>query len=93
MKANGASFSEREIRDVWEKARYQSGFGTTEKRADVLGSIIQFDSYGDTSSLCGWEIDHIIPVQKGGTDLPGNLQPLHWKNNRRKGNAYPWICS
>ena len=37
----------------------------------------------------GWEIDHIKPVSKGGTDDLSNLQPLQWENNRRKGDNYP----
>ena len=37
-----------------------------------------FDKYGDTSSDYGWEIDHIKPVARGGTDNLNNLQALYW---------------
>ncbi len=42
------------------------------------------DAYGNTNSKLGWEIDHLIPVEEGGTDDPDNLQPLQWENHRRK---------
>ncbi len=37
-------------------------------------------------SLLLLEIDHIIPVSKGGLSTPDNLQTLCWKCNRTKGN-------
>jgi 5-methylcytosine-specific restriction endonuclease McrA len=53
---------------------------------------MKFDDYGITDSKHGWEVDHIIPVSKGGTDDLSNLQPLQWDNNRKKGDTYPWNC-
>lgn len=35
------------------------------------------------------EIDHIIPVSKGGKSVPENLQTLCWKCNRSKGSKMP----
>ena len=34
------------------------------------------------------EIDHIIPVSKGGYTTEENLQTLCWKCNRSKGNKF-----
>lgn len=32
------------------------------------------------------EVDHIVPVSKGGESIPWNLQTLCWKCNRSKSN-------
>jgi len=52
-------------------------------RKDIFGSIICRIEYGELS-IMGWEVDHIIPLSKGGTNDLDNLQPLYWKNNRKK---------
>ncbi len=36
----------------------------------------------------GWEIDHLKPQSKGGTDHLNNLQPLKTSDNRKKSNKY-----
>lgn len=33
----------------------------------------------------GWEIDHFRPLY----DI-GHLIPMHWQNNRAKGDCYPY---
>ena len=43
-------------------------------------------SYGEHTEM-GWEIDHIIPKAKGGTDHINNLQALNTKVNRQKGDS------
>ncbi|HIP78015.1 MAG TPA: HNH endonuclease, partial [Kiloniellaceae bacterium] len=53
---------------------------------------MRYADHGDHQSKFGWEIDHIRPVSKGGSDRLDNLQPLYWENNRRKGDTYPWYC-
>lgn len=39
-----------------------------------------WDNYGE------WEIDHIVPISKGGSFHYSNLQPLWWKDNLKKSN-------
>ena len=53
---------------------------------------MKYEDYGNTSSKHGWEVDHIKPVSKGGTDDLSNLQPLQWDNNRKKSDTY-LMCS
>jgi 5-methylcytosine-specific restriction endonuclease McrA len=59
-------------------------------RYDKCGKPIKYSEHGNTASDVGWEIDHIKPIAKGGTDDLSNLQPLQWENNRAKGDTYPW---
>jgi hypothetical protein len=75
---------------VWKKGRVIYGYDQATWRYDAYGSVICYADHGDTTSKWGWEIDHILPVSRGGTDDLTNLQPLHWGNNREKRDAYPW---
>ncbi|NTU69964.1 HNH endonuclease [bacterium] len=86
--SSGGSWSQSEIDSVWRTA---SPYGSYNYKQDKCGSYMEFSKYGKTE-LYGWEIDHIKPVAKGGTDDLSNLQPLFWENNRRKGDTYPWSC-
>ena len=36
------------------------------------------------------EVDHIVPVSKGGLSIADNLQTLCWRCNRSKSNKMPW---
>ena len=72
---------------VWDKARKVRGKNPNLYRRDSKGNEIYKPSYGKNSEK-GWEIDHIKPRSKGGSDNIRNLQALQTQANRRKGNKY-----
>lgn len=84
------TYSEDFLRAVFGKARPIFGGVSAEWRMDAFGRTIRFSQYGDTSpDGFGWEVDHIVPVAKGGLTVLSNLQPLHWHNNRQKSDKLP----
>ena len=86
----GNEFSESIKRQVWEKARIVPGVDPKRRRLDICGAWIEWNQYGVTKEYrTGWEIDHIKPIAKGGTDDVSNLQPLQWQNNRKKADRFP----
>lgn len=80
------------VRSVWNKGTPIPDYDSRVWRRDICDRAIKFEDHGNTNSKFGWEIDHIKPTAHGGSDDLANLQPLHWENNRRKGDTYPWYC-
>ena len=92
-KKDGSNFDSTIIKKVWYKANSLSS-GIIDKhiekeKIDAFGHKICKDQYGKETPY-GWEIDHIKPKSKDGTDELDNLQPLFWKYNREKGDDQNW---
>ena len=89
----GSAFSTSKKDQVWAKGQAVVGWDAAKHRKDTCGARIDYDKYGNTNSSYGWEIDHIKPASKGGSDDLSNLQPLQWENNRHKADDWPkWTC-
>ena len=66
---------------AWQKDALIPGYDSALWRRDAFGDTISFAAYGNSNSDHGWEIDPIVPVAAGGSDLISNLRPLHWRAN------------
>ncbi|MGG6270853.1 HNH endonuclease signature motif containing protein [Leptolyngbya sp. AN03gr2] len=80
------SISSDTVQKAWNKATIVQGYDSNLWRQDQCGAWIYRYSYGKTSEY-GWELDHITPKSKGGSDLLSNLRALHWQNNRSKSDG------
>lgn len=77
------------INYVWQKGLVVEGYNPDLYRQDYSGAWIARNAYADRESILGWEIDHVYPKSKGGTDDEVNLRPINWRNNISKGDSYP----
>lgn len=71
---------------VWEKAKKIRGKNPNLYRKDPYGNQMYKPAHGKSSDM-GWDIDHIKPKSKGGSDNTRNLQALNSSVNRSKGNT------
>ncbi len=69
---------------AWENSKKIRGKDPDKYRQDPYGNPMYKPSYGKSSEM-GWEIDHITPQSKGGSDSTKNLQALNTSGNRSKG--------
>ena len=72
--------------EVWDKAQQIRGKNPDQYRRDPAGNQMFKGSYGKNSPQ-GWEVDHINPVSKGGSESLRNLQALNTQQNRSQGNS------
>ena len=72
-------------------------YGKDKIGRDLLRAELMGDQHG-RCGICGelmmdaiepLDIDHIIPVSRGGTSHRENLQLVHCRCNRQKGNSLP----
>lgn len=78
--------SKDDIDKVWDKAKKVRGEDSNEVRQDPYGNKIRKDQFGGRGRR-GWEIDHINPESKAGSDHLRNLQALQTKKNRELGDS------
>lgn len=92
---NGSGFDLATINAVWAKAQVVLGYDENVIRKDSCGAWIKRAEYGlATPGGYGWEVDHIQPAARNGSDALYNLQPLQWQNNRHKSDSWPnWSCA
>lgn len=76
------------VLQVWNKGLIIPGYPAHNWRWDAYGAVIKRSEYGNRNSKYGWEIDHIVPDSRGGSDGVSNLRPLQWENNLRKSNRH-----
>ncbi len=82
-------YSYQTVLAVWDSATVMEGRDPKEYRKDCHGNPIRFCDYGDCHSPFGWEIDHIVPLARGGSEELSNLQALQWRSCRMKNEFWP----
>ncbi len=78
--------SKEEIDNIWNNAKPIRGEDPNKYRQDPYGNKIHKGSYGKEAGM-GWEIDHIKPTARGGSDSTRNKQALKTAVNRKKGDS------
>jgi len=71
---------------VWSKAVILTGKNPSMYRLDVMGKLIKRNKLNAIGCKYAWNIDHIIPRSRGGSDDITNLQPLNRADNIRFSN-------
>jgi 5-methylcytosine-specific restriction endonuclease McrA len=86
------NYSENDKVLVWNMGTIVPGYDQNKYRRDRCGAWMAWTEYGNRDSAHGWEIDHIVPISRGGQHVINNAQPLHWRNNAAKADG-PLVCA
>ena len=75
-----------QINKAWDNADKMRGKDPDLYRKDPYGNPMYRHSHGKSSEM-GWDVDHITPKSRGGSDSTKNLQALNSSVNRGKGDS------
>lgn len=64
-------------------------FGKRQKAMDFSGREIAKAAYNDRNSKYGWNVDHILPLSRGGKTAGYNLICCHILTNDEKADKFP----
>lgn len=64
-------------------------FGKKQKVIDFAGREIAKAAYNDRNSNYGWNVDHILPLSRGGKTADHNLICCHIQTNDEKADKFP----
>ena len=70
---------------AWNKTMVVGSNDPNMWRQDECRAWIRWSDYDNRDSQYGWEVDHIVSQDHGGTDADSNLRALQWENNVSKG--------
>ena len=80
--------TEKQIEHAWQKAATIRGKNPDVYRRDAHGNEIYKPSYGKQGDK-SWELDHKVPVSKGGSEHLKNVRALQTAANRKKSDKHP----
>lgn len=69
---------------LWDKS-----FGRETKVTDFAGREMAKGAYNDRNSKYGWNVDHILPVSRGGKTADYNLVCCNIETNDEKADKFP----